>query len=57
VRLFLWSFFRLGGWREGRTGVATSAMLGVYGLLESLKVWEKADGLDGELELPEDDHV
>ncbi len=57
VRLFLWSFFRLGGWREGRVGIATSAMLGVYGFLETLKVWEKADGLDGELELPEDDHV
>jgi glycosyltransferase involved in cell wall biosynthesis len=57
VRLFLWSFIRLGGWREGRTGIATSAMLGMYGLLEVLKVWEKADGLEGEIELPEDRHV
>jgi len=57
VRLFLWSFFRLGGWREGRIGIATSTMLGVYGFLEVLKVWERADGLSGDIELPEDDHV
>lgn len=57
TRLFLWSFFRLKGWREGRIGFATSAMLGMYGLLEVLKVWEKAEGLSGDIELPEDDHV
>jgi glycosyltransferase involved in cell wall biosynthesis len=57
VRLFLWSLFRLGGWREGKIGLATSAMLGVYGFLEVLKVWEKAEGLTGDIELPEDDHV
>jgi hypothetical protein len=57
LRLFLWSFLRLGGWREGRVGIATSVMLGIYGFLEVLKVWEKADGLAGDVELPEEDHV
>ncbi|MFB3908697.1 MAG: glycosyltransferase family 2 protein [Candidatus Eisenbacteria bacterium] len=44
VRLFLWSYLRLSGWREGRIGIATSSMLGIYGFLEVLKVWEAARG-------------
>ncbi len=54
ARLFAWSYLRLGGWREGRLGVATSGMLAMYGFLEALKVWERAEGLAGVVPAPEE---
>jgi glycosyltransferase involved in cell wall biosynthesis len=55
LRLFLWSYLRRGGWRDGRTGVAASALLGAYGLLEVLKIWEGAARFPRRPPLPDED--
>lgn len=54
ARIFLWSYLRCGGIREGRWGMATSLMLSFYALLETLKVWERAESLDQPPPLPEE---
>jgi hypothetical protein len=54
ARIFFWSFLRRGGFREGRWGMATSLMLSFYAFLETLKVWERAEGLDQPPALPEE---
>ena len=54
ARIFFWSYLRRGGFRDGRWGMAASLMLSFYAFLETLKVWEKAEGLDLPPTLPED---
>jgi hypothetical protein len=54
ARIFVWSYLRRGGFRDGRRGVATSLMLSFYSFLEMLKVWERAEGLDQPPSLPEE---
>lgn len=55
VRLFLWSYVKRKGWRDGRLGVATSLMFGFYGFIEMLKVWERATHRHGPVPVPEDE--
>jgi hypothetical protein len=54
ARIFFWSYLRRGGFREGRWGMAAGLMLSFYAFLETLKVWERAEGLDQPPALPEE---
>jgi hypothetical protein len=54
ARIFLWSYLRRGGFKEGQWGMATSLMLSFYALLETLKVWERAEELDQPPVLPDE---